>query len=64
MTTGYFFDMDGTLYNNAFHTISHKTFQALYQLKDQKDMLFLTSDGITKVLSNTNIKRIMQPAVV
>ncbi len=29
----------------------------------QKDMLFLTSDGITKVLSNTNIKRIMQEKI-
>jgi protein phosphatase len=26
-------------------------------------MLFLTSDGITKVLSNTNIKRIMQEKI-
>ena len=24
---GYFFDMDGTLYNNKFHEVSEKTFK-------------------------------------
>ena len=44
--------MDGTLYNNAFHTISHKTFQALYQLKDQKDMLFLATSRCLRELDH------------
>ena len=44
---GYFFDMDGTLYNNRFHEVSEKTFKMLNELQSQGHFVCLlyTSDA-------------------
>lgn len=52
MKTGYFFDMDGTLYNNKFHTISTKTFNALEKLKKDGNLVFLATSRCLKELDN------------
>lgn len=52
MKIGYFFDMDGTLYNNKFHSISDKTFKALKQIKDSGDCVFLATSRCLRELDN------------
>lgn len=39
----YFFDMDGTLYNNQFHEVSEKTFAILNQLQSQNHFVALAT---------------------
>lgn len=52
MKTGYFFDMDGTLYNNTFHSISNKTFKALHQLQDQNNKIVLATSRCLRELDH------------
>ena len=40
---GYFFDMDGTLYNNRFHEVSEKTFKMLNELQSQGHFVALST---------------------
>ena len=42
---GYFFDMDGTLYNNRFHEVSEKTFKMLNELQSQGLIRFSKVDS-------------------
>lgn len=52
MKTGYFFDMDGTLYDNTFHTISNKTFDALYNLKENGNIVCLATSRCLRELDH------------
>lgn len=52
MKQGYFFDMDGTLYDNAFHSISEKTFSILHRLQESNHGVFLITSRSTSELAN------------
>ncbi len=49
---GYFFDMDGTLYNNAFHEVSDKTFEMLNYLQKRGDFVGLATSRCRSELKN------------
>lgn len=49
---GYFFDMDGTLYNNAFHEVSDKTFEMLNRLQDKGHFVGLATSRCRSELKN------------
>ena len=49
---GYFFDMDGTLYNNKFHEVSEKTFEMLKELQRQGHFVALSTSRCQTELKN------------
>ena len=49
---GYFFDMDGTLYNNRFHEVSEKTFKMLNELQSQGHFVALSTSRCQSELKN------------
>ena len=49
---GYFFDMDGTLYNNAFHEVSERTFKMLNQLQADGHFVGLATSRCHSELMN------------
>ena len=49
---GYFFDMDGTLYNNKFHEVSKKTFEMLNELQVQGHYVALCTSRCQRELKN------------
>ena len=49
---GYFFDMDGTLYNNKFHEVSEKTFKMLNELQGQGHFVALCTSRCQTELKN------------
>ncbi len=49
---GYFFDMDGTLYNNAFHEVSDRTFEMLNLLQKKGDFVGLATSRCRSELKN------------
>lgn len=49
---GYFFDMDGTLYNNKFHEVSEKTFKMLNELQRQGHFVALCTSRCQTELKN------------
>ena len=49
---GYFFDMDGTLYNNKFHEVSEKTFKMLNELQRQEHFVALCTSRCQTELKN------------
>ncbi len=49
---GYFFDMDGTLYNNKFHEVSEKTFEMLNELQSQGHFVALSTSRCQTELKN------------
>lgn len=49
---GYFFDMDGTLYNNRFHEVSEKTFKMLNELQSQGHFVALSTSRCQPELKN------------
>ena len=49
---GYFFDMDGTLYNNKFHEVSEKTFEMLNELQRQGHFVALSTSRCQMELKN------------
>lgn len=48
----YFFDMDGTLYNNKFHEVSEKTFMVLNHLQKQGNFVALCTSRCQQELKN------------
>lgn len=44
--------MDGTLYDNRFHQVSTKTFEALHTLQEQGNYVFLATSRCLKELEN------------
>lgn len=45
---GYIFDIDGTLYNDAFHEVSQKTMEALHDLQTQGSMVMAATSRATQ----------------
>mgnify|MGYP004443876837 CR=1 FL=1 len=52
MKQGFFFDMDGTLYNNDYHEVSIKTFKALKQLQQNGHIVCLATSRTIRELDN------------
>lgn len=47
MQKGYVFDIDGTLYNNAYHEVSPRTIQSLKKLQDRNDIVVAATSRAT-----------------
>lgn len=52
MTTGYFFDLDGTLYSNRTHSVSNHTIEALSKLQKQGNKVFLATSRTLRELDH------------
>lgn len=52
MTTGYFFDLDGTLYSNRTHSVSKHTIEALSTLQKQGNKVFLATSRTLRELDH------------
>lgn len=52
MLVGYFFDLDGTLYNNRYHSVSPKIIEALWELKKRGNRLFVATSRTERELDH------------
>lgn len=52
MTTGYFFDLDGTLYNNQTHSVSARAIEALSLLQKRGNRVFVASSRTLRELDH------------